>query len=140
MASPSPWPALSLSTSRSRRNIVGELFQQLRGKNCRPLGSNQAVKLAASCGYVFPDVTVVCGKPEYIVKRSIGCLLNPSLVVEVLSSSTAALDQTDNLLAYTAMRTIREYLSLSGPSCRHLHPKVHSNGFKRTPVAFQRGS
>jgi Uma2 family endonuclease len=98
-------------------NIFGELFQQLRGKNCRPLGSNQAVKLAASRGYVFPDVTVVCGKPEYIVKRGIGCLLNPSLVVEVLSSSTAAIDETDKLLAYTAIRTIREYLVVSSDRC-----------------------
>jgi Uma2 family endonuclease len=98
-------------------NIVGELFQQLRGKNCRPLGSNQAVKLAGSGGYVFPDITVVCGKPEYIVKRGIGCLLNPSLVVEVLSSSTAALDETDKLLAYTAIRTIREYLVVSSDRC-----------------------
>jgi Uma2 family endonuclease len=98
---------------RIETNIVGELFQQLRGENCVPLGSNQAVKLAASRGCVFPDVTVVCGKPEYIVKRGIGCLLNPSLVVEVLSPSTAAMDETDKLLAYTAIRTIREYLVVS---------------------------
>jgi hypothetical protein len=38
-------------------NIFEELFQQLRGKDCRPLGSNQAVRLAASKGYVFPDIT-----------------------------------------------------------------------------------
>ena len=44
---------------RIETNIVGEFFQQLRGNNCRPLVSNQAVKLAGSGGYVFPDVT--CG-------------------------------------------------------------------------------
>src|SRR5579863_2589830 len=98
-------------------NISGELFQQVRGKPCRPLGANQAVKLAASKGYVFPDLTVVCGKPEYVVKRGIGCLLNPALVVEVLSASTAALDETDKLLAYTAIRTIREYLVVSSDRC-----------------------
>jgi Uma2 family endonuclease len=98
-------------------NIVGGLFQQLRGKDCLPLVSNQAVKLAASRGYVFPDVTVVCGKPEYIVKRGIGCLLNPPVVVEVLSSGTAALDETDKLLAYTGIRTIRECLAVSSDRC-----------------------
>jgi Uma2 family endonuclease len=91
-------------------NIFGELFQQLRGKDCRPLGSNQAVRLAASKGYVFPDISVVCGKPEYVVNRGIGCLLNPNLVVEVLSPSTAVLDETDKLHAYTRIRTVREYL------------------------------
>ncbi len=65
----------------------------------------------------FPTFTVVRGKPEYLVKRGIGCLLNPSVVVEVLSSSTAALDETDKLLAYTAIRTIREYLVVSSDRC-----------------------
>ena len=98
-------------------NIGGELFQQLRGKPCRPLGSNQAVKLPGSRGYVFPDLTVVCGKPEYVNKRGIGCLLNPAMVVEVLSASTAEHDETDKLLAYTGIRTIREYLVVSSDRC-----------------------
>jgi Uma2 family endonuclease len=91
-------------------NIFGELFQQLRGSDCRPKGSNQAVKLSGNKGYVFPDITVVCGKPEYVINRGIGCLLNPVLVVEVLSRTTANIDETDKLLAYTSIRTIREYL------------------------------
>lgn len=98
---------------RIETNLVGELFQQLRGKSCLPLGSNQAVKLAGDKGYAFPDVTVVCGKPEYVMKRGIGCLVNPTVLVEVLSRSTAAMDETDKLLAYTAIRTVREYLVVS---------------------------
>jgi Uma2 family endonuclease len=98
---------------RIETNLLGELFQRLRGKRCIPLGSNQAVKLPASRGYVFPDVTVVCGKPEYVIHGGIGCLLNPVLIVEVLSPSTAILDETDKLLAYTGIRTVREYLVIS---------------------------
>jgi Uma2 family endonuclease len=94
-------------------NILGELFQQLRGKNCQPRGSNQALRLAAGRGYVFPDVMVVCGKPEYVVKRGIGCLLNPAVVAEVLSQGTAGRDETEKLLAYTALRTVREYMVVS---------------------------
>ena len=94
-------------------NVFGELFQKLRGKSCKPLGSDQAVKLAASRGCVFPDVTVVCGKPEYMVTHGIGCLLNPTVVVEVLSLTTAGLDKNEQLLAYTGIRTVREYLVVS---------------------------
>src|ERR1700716_2525193 len=65
---------------RIEGNIFGELFQRLRGKECLPSGANQAVRLAGSKGYVFPDVSVVCGKPEYVIKRGIGCLLNPVVV------------------------------------------------------------
>jgi Uma2 family endonuclease len=91
-------------------NIFGELFQQLRGKDCRPRTSNQAVKLAGSKGYVFPDLTVVCDQPEYAMKRGIGCLQNPIVVVEVLSKSTAGFDESVKLHAYTALSTVREYL------------------------------
>ena len=97
-------------------NILGELFQQLRGRDCRPLGCNQAVKLSGSKGYVFPDVTVVCGKPEHMIRQGIGCLLNPAVVVEVLSASTASRDELDKLLAYTSIRTIREYVIVSSDS------------------------
>jgi Uma2 family endonuclease len=98
-------------------NISGELFQQLRGKDCRPLGPNQAVKLAGSKGYVFPDLSIACCKPEYVVKRGIGCLLNPTVVVEVLSPSTTSFDEMDKFVAYTGIRSIREYLIVS--SNRH---------------------
>jgi Uma2 family endonuclease len=98
---------------RIETNLVGELFGKLRGKDCVPLVSNQAVKLASAKGYVFPDVTVVCGKPEYIERQGIGCLVNPTVVMEVLSPSTADRDEVDKLLEYTALRTILEYLVVS---------------------------
>jgi len=98
---------------RIETNLVGELFGKLRGTDCSPLVSNQAVRLAGARGYVFPDATVVCGKPEYIVRQGIGCLVNPTVVIEVLSPSTAARDEIDKLLAYSAIRTIREYLVVS---------------------------
>ena len=91
-------------------NIGSELFQQLRGKTCIPRNSSQAVKLSGSRGYVFPDVTVVCGKPEFVTKRGIDCLLNPTVIIEVLSPSTAAFDETQKLLAFTALPTVRQYL------------------------------
>jgi len=99
------WPELS--------PIMSALFGRLRGKDCLPLVSNQAVRLAGARGYVFPDATVVCGKPEYIVRQGIGCLVNPTVVIEVLSPSTATRDEIDKLLAYTAIRTICEYLVVS---------------------------
>jgi len=102
---------------RIETNLVGELFGRLRGKDCLPLVSNQAVRLAGASGYVFPDATVVCGKPEYIVRQGIGCLMNPTVVIEVLSPSIAARDEIDKLLAYTAIRSVREYLVVCEERC-----------------------
>lgn len=94
-------------------NLAGELFQQLRGKSCRPFGVNQAVKLAGSRGYVFPDLSIVCGKAEYVLKRGIGCLINPRVVFEVLSLNTANVNESDKVFAYTAVVAVREYLEVS---------------------------
>jgi Uma2 family endonuclease len=71
------------------------------------------VKLAGTKGYVFPDVSVVCGPPEFVEKHGVGCLVNPVLVVEVLSPSTAYRDENEKLFAYTGMRSVREYLVVS---------------------------
>ena len=94
-------------------NIVGELFWKLRETDCRPIVGSQAVKLAGSKGYVFPDASVVCGKAEYLTKGGISFLLNPTALVEVLSPSSAGFDEMDKFAAYTAMRTVREYLIVS---------------------------
>ncbi len=96
-----------------RGNIFGELFRKLEGTLCLPRGSDQAVKLAGARGYVFPDISVLCGAPEFLSNRGISCLANPVLIVEVLSPSTAYRDENDKLFAYTGMRTVREYLVVS---------------------------
>ena len=106
-------PGASPNHAAIETNIVGELFRRLKGTNCSPRVSSQAVKLSGSKGYVFPDATVVCGKPEYVIKRHAGCLLNPSLVVEVLSPNTASRDETEKLLAYSAIPTVNEYMVVS---------------------------
>lgn len=64
----------------------------------------------------WPRREAICSPPEYVITRGIGCLLNPSVVIEVLSPSTAGLDENEKLLAYTGIRTIREYLVVSTSS------------------------
>ena len=44
-------------------NLIGALFPKLESQDCRPASCNQAVKLAGAGGYVFPDLSIICGKP-----------------------------------------------------------------------------
>lgn len=100
------WPELSPIMSASRRTWSA---------NCSGGSAERIV-----CPWFpvkSPDATVVCGKPEYIVRQGIGCLVNPTVVIEVSSPGTAARDEVDKLLAYTAIRTIREYLVVSSERC-----------------------
>jgi Uma2 family endonuclease len=123
---------------RIEGNVFGELFQRLRGKSCLPMVSDQAVKLAKDQGYVFPDVTIVCGNPEYVIKRGIGCLLNPTAVFEVLSPSTADRDEFTKLLAYTAIRTVREYIVVSSDeyAVKHYSRKSADETWSVRPFAL----
>ena len=68
-------------------NIVTSLVQQLRGRPCEVYASDMRVKMPASDLYVYPDVVVVCGTPQF-EDSDLDTLLNPTLVIEVLSQST----------------------------------------------------
>ncbi|PSQ73151.1 MAG: hypothetical protein BRD34_02820, partial [Bacteroidetes bacterium QH_6_64_77] len=58
--------------------------------------------------YVYPDVAVVCGPPEY-TDESPPSLVNPELLVEVTSASTADRDHQDKLDAYLQLDSLQEY-------------------------------
>lgn len=102
---------------RLETNLVGEIFQQLKGRECEAFTGNQSVYIAPRDAYVFPDVSIVCGGAEWVTRRGIGCLLNPTVLIEVLSPSTSNKDETAKLIAYTTMRSVREYVMVYADQC-----------------------
>lgn len=59
--------------------------------------------------YTYPDVTIVAGEPEYFNNRT-DLILNPQVIVEVLSKSTKGYDREDKFEAYRTIETFQEYL------------------------------
>ena len=90
-------------------NVVIELGTRLRARGCRPYTSDLRVQLAAERRYVYPDFTAVCGEPEFLDDDRL-TLLNPTLVVEVLSSSTADFDRGTKALWYRALPSLESIL------------------------------
>lgn len=88
-------------------NIQGEFYVALRPRGCRSFTSDQRVKISEE-RYVYPDVAVVCGPPEY-TDESPPSLVNPELLVEVTSPSTADRDHQDKLDAYLQLDSLQEY-------------------------------
>ena len=88
-------------------NLVGGLTTRLKGQPCRALASDQRVRLQQTKAYVYPDVTILCGKPQFL-DGSLDTLENPTVVIEVLSPSTASEDLTAKLAHYRRMPTVRE--------------------------------
>lgn len=91
-------------------NISTALRNKLRGRGCNTLSSDTRVHTARTPGYLYPDVVVLCGKPELRKHHS---LVNPTLLVEVTSPSSVEYDRTTKLLIYDAIPSVQEYLVVS---------------------------
>ena len=90
-------------------NIAAELRQQLRGRPCETYVGDMRVKVAASGLYTYPDVVVCCDGPRF-EDAVLDTLLNPSLIVEVLSPSTEAYDRGAKFDAYRQLASLRDYV------------------------------
>jgi Uma2 family endonuclease len=90
-------------------NIFGELRQQLKGKPCEVYPGEMRVKAPAARSYVYPDVVVVCGEPRF-EDSYLDSLLNPTMVVEVLSKSTESYNRLAKSSYYRTIESLVEYL------------------------------
>lgn len=90
-------------------NVIGLLRAAVRGGPCTVLTSDQRVHVPATGLYTYPDVTVVCGTPE-LHPRSPDTLVNPTVLVEVLSASTEEYDRGAKFAHFRAIASLAEVL------------------------------
>lgn len=107
----------SLRHNRLAANLIAALGLQLRGTPCGTYTSDTRVKVPATSLYTYPDVVVVCGQPE-VEDAHQDTLLNPTLLIEVLSESTAAYDRGAKFEHYRQIPSLREYLLVSQDAAR----------------------
>jgi Uma2 family endonuclease len=93
-------------------NISRELSLQLRGRPCEVYAHDMRVKAAVADKYHYPDVVAVCGPPQLEDERG-DTLLNPTVLIEVLSESTEAYDRGEKFAGYRKIESLREYLLVS---------------------------
>jgi Uma2 family endonuclease len=93
-------------------NVVGELRQQLKKRPCQVLPSDLRVHIPATGLYTYPDVVVVCGDARF-EDQFVDTLLNPILLVEVLSPTTEAFDRGKKFEHYRSIPSLAEYLLIA---------------------------
>lgn len=105
-----------VGVSRAHDQIVGNTFsslhRQLRGSACEVYTSDVRVRVAGWRSYFYPDIKAVCGAPEFTSDTS-PSLLNPTLIIEVLSLSTADFDRGAKASAYRSPESLQELLLFS---------------------------
>ena len=102
----------SLAHTRITADIVTELNIQLRGRECEVISNDMRVKTGPKGAYLYPDVVVFCGEPQF-EDNVFDTLLNPILIVEVLSPTTEAFDRGEKFAHYQALTSLREYILVS---------------------------
>ena len=108
---------LTAGAMRDHNTVSGNVDRELgnawkSGNGCQPYGSDQLVRVPEEDKGVYPDVSVVCG-PQEFEKSKAGkdaVLLNPTLIVEVLSDSTSTYDLSEKFRAYRTIESLREYV------------------------------
>jgi Uma2 family endonuclease len=102
----------SLLHSLIAANLTGELRQRLKQKSCRVFTADLRLRVSAQRLYTYPDVTVVCGEPKPADDQK-GTLVNPAMIVEVLSPSTEAHDRGFKFAQYKDIESLQEYALVS---------------------------
>ncbi len=90
-------------------NIGAELRAQLKGRPCEAYVESMRTKVSRTGMYTYPDVVVVCGEPE-MEDEQLDTVLNPTLIVEVLSPSTERHDRGRKLEYYRKIPSLVEYM------------------------------
>jgi Uma2 family endonuclease len=106
-------------------NLLIELGRQLKGRPCKVYPSDMRVAVRPRRLYVYPDVIVTCGKTE-LEDQHLDTLLNPTVIFEVLSSSTERYDRGGKFESYRGIASLAEYVLVS-------QEKVHVEHYARQP-------
>jgi Uma2 family endonuclease len=106
-------------------NAATELNLQLRERPCKVYNSDMRVQVAEEGPFTYPDVTVVCGEAQF-ADAEVDTLLNPTLIVEVLSPTTELWDRGGKFEQYRQRESLQEYVLIA-------QDRPHAERFSRQP-------
>ena len=107
--------------------LFGLMFSQFRNSSCTVHNPDMRLKVLATGNYFYPDVSAVCGERDFAPDEAIATLLNPTLLVEVLSSSTELYDRSTKLFQYQTIPSLQDLLLVSQNQPRIEHYSRHQD-------------
>ena len=99
---------------RITQNLTGEVYAQTKDSPCETFGSDMMVYSPGCDLYTYPDFSLVCGSPTFAkTPWGVGVLLNPQVIVEVLSRSTELYDRSEKFRCYQAISSLQQYVLIA---------------------------
>ena len=90
-------------------NLSREVGNKLKDKPCQTFSSDMRIHIPANTLFTYPDLSIVCGKEEFLNDDDWN-LLNPTVIVEVLSPSTRSYDRGDKFKLYRDIPGLQQYV------------------------------
>lgn len=119
----------SLEHAMVTQRIARSIGNQLAGRSCEVVSQGTLVTAEVGENTFLPDIVVFCGPPQRKRVRGADILLNPSVIVEVLSPSTAGYDHDTKWLNYRRIPSLQDYLLVSQDRARVERFTRHGDGF-----------
>lgn len=110
-------------------NVHTSIRQKLRGKKCRAFLANMRLKVPSLPPYRYSDGSALCGEAIYEKIGGVDVLVNPQLIIEVLSDSTEKFDRDQKFKHYKSIESFREYLLISQENYFVVHYLKHNEKF-----------
>ncbi|WP_159468132.1 Uma2 family endonuclease [Dyadobacter sp. 3J3] len=101
--------------NRIVENLSIEIGGFFKGKSCRTFSSDQRIHIPETGLYTYPDLLIVCEKNQYLDDKK-DTILNPTVIIEVLSESTEAYDRGQKFHFYRSITSLREYVLINSRS------------------------
>ncbi|MDB5193008.1 MAG: Uma2 family endonuclease [Segetibacter sp.] len=123
----------AMSGAKLHHNIIASntfiaLGVKLKGQSCQPFGSDMRVHIAKNTLFTYPDISVVCGEPKTLNNDDFN-LLNPTIIIEILSPSTKNYDRGDKFKWYRDIETLQEYILIDSESISIEAFRINKRGF-----------
>jgi Uma2 family endonuclease len=114
----------SLNHNQVINNLIGIVNPYLKGKSCNAYSTGVRVHIHENNSFFYPDITIVCGKPE-LFDDYLDNILNPTVIIEVLSPSTENYDRGNKFFSYQQIKSLKEYILIN--SLKHVVQVITRN-------------
>ena len=106
----------AMSGAKVPHNIIsGNLFvalaNKLKLKRCKPFNSDQRIHIPSNTLFTYPDISIICGEILTLNNDDYN-VLNPTVIIEVLSKSTKNYDRGGKFILYRDIPTLQEYIMI----------------------------
>lgn len=105
-------------------NIIASLKARLKGKGCRPYGSDMRINIPENTLFTYPDISIFCGEVKTL-KEDLNTATMPTAIIEILSPSTRNYDRGEKFMLYRAIPSLTDYILIDSEAIHTEHFSIN---------------